>query len=148
VYQAGVGVKKYTGDLRSLLVASFFGAALVLCYSILSCCLLFGLTIRKKKRKAGFWYGFMTSSAVNLGFVALLCSLVLHGYRSNVISVFEHEQSARVEWSSTDTAVFVATYIVGYVATGFYFILFGILYYGRTKLQWEEGEGRDESLLG
>ncbi|CAD7699084.1 unnamed protein product [Ostreobium quekettii] len=149
VYRAEVETKKPEGDLWSLLVASFFGAGLVFIYSIFSLCLLAGLTLRKKKRKAGFWYGFVTSGCVNLGLVTLLCSLVLHGYKNDVVTLFQLD--AGVQWSPTDTAVFETTFIVGYVAAGFYVILGCVLYYGRTLLKWrdeEDGGEGEQSLLG
>ncbi|CAD7704385.1 unnamed protein product [Ostreobium quekettii] len=149
VYRAEVETKKPEGDLWSLLVASIFGPCLVFIYSVFSLCLLSWLTLRKKKRKAGFWYGFMTSACANLGLVVLLCSLVLQGYKRDVVSLFQKDGG--VHWSGVDTAVFETTFIVGYVASGFYIILGGILYYGRSLMSWRDVENQGEGeqhLLG
>lgn len=128
----------------SLLVASFFGAALMVGHALVSCMQLFCLTMRKERRSAGFWYGFVTSSSFNLGMIALLSSLVMHGYKNEVEKTFGNP---RVPWTNMDTTVFTVTYIVGYVTCAVFLVNFGILYYAKTQISKKERTREAEEAL-
>lgn len=77
------------------------------------------------RSKAGFVYGFLTSSAGNLALVLLLCSLAMMGFTEEIKNKYEGQDG--MEWTKSSTSLFVASYWFGFLSALGYVAFFVIM---------------------
>ncbi|KAK9803316.1 hypothetical protein WJX73_000865 [Symbiochloris irregularis] len=120
VYKA-VPVIHYKRVLQGTMAAALMGPILTVGLNFVSLFILFYKTWRHAG--TGYGYGFINAAYLHQAIFILLSSVVLLSDRD-----WLHELSEIGElWSSIDSTLYIASYYVGFVASGFYFAQFFLL---------------------
>lgn len=125
IYKADSGHKSET---LTIVVATVICTFLVLFFAVMSFLLLLFKTMGRSR--AGFTYGFLTSSAANLALLLLLSSLMMTGYKE-----------------FNDTNVFKAAFSVGYIASLGYLVFFGAMFVLSSAIDDPARPDADEPLV-
>ncbi|GMH42122.1 hypothetical protein BSKO_10041 [Bryopsis sp. KO-2023] len=123
VWRAYKKLENNKSENLTIVVATAICTFLVLVFGVWSFLLLLFKTMGRSR--AGFTYGFLTSSAANLSLLLLLSSLMMTGYKSDVEG-FEGE--TELDWDPKHTKMFIATFSFGYIAALGYMIFFGAMF--------------------
>lgn len=107
-------------ETLTILVAALFCTFLILFFSVFSFLLLLFKSMGRSK--AGFTYGFLTSSAANLALLLFLGSLMMTGYKDELASV---TSVTGVDWNPR---VFETTFSFGYISSFGYLVFFGAMF--------------------
>lgn len=147
VYTA-IPVDHYRRVLEGTMAAALIAPVLVVALNIVSLFVLFYKTWRHAG--TGYGYGFVNSSYLHQAFIMLLSSVVLLSDRD----FLQELREVGALWSSIDTTLYIVSYYVGFVASGFYLVQFLLLLctqsavqrHRRKNHQWPEAH--QAALLG
>lgn len=122
-------ISENKSETLTIVVSTAVCTFLVIVFGVFSFLLLLCKTIGRSR--AGFNYGFLTSSAANLSLLLLLSSLMMTGYKDEVRE-FEDLKDAAGEkllnWGGFQSNTFIATFSFGYIASLGYMIFFGAMF--------------------
>lgn len=120
--------KEETGEILTILISLMVANFMILLQGVLTFLLV--LCKAAVRSKAGFSYGFLTSSTANVGLLVLLVSLICSGFQTEVDTVFQLDpQNWELEWTSSDSATFKFTYYFGYVTAFLNLAFFGVMFF-------------------
>lgn len=113
-----------TSQIFTVLVACAFCVVLVVAFAIMSFLLL--LTKSIGRGRAGFVYGFLTSSAANLALIVLLCSLAMISFVDET-KKFEDSDLEDMKWGSNNSILFQTSSWLGVVGALGYLAFFVLM---------------------
>lgn len=134
--------------LHGTMAAALGAPILVVLLDLVSLLILFYKTW--KHNGTGFSYGFLDASFLHQSFFTLLSSFVLLSDRG-LIDDFKETPL----WTKVDSTVYSLTYVMGFVVTGAFILLFLLLIIFQSAVREHHSQGRrshfteedDESLL-
>lgn len=144
VWSAYKSSSESKADAFTMLTCMLFCVFLVVVFAILSFFLLVSKSMGRSK--AGFVYGFLTSSAGNLALVLLLCSLAMAGFNDEIKNKYEKDES--MNWAASTTKLFVSSYWFGFIAALGYVAYFVIMLISASAVDDPSVEERVQASEG